>query len=67
MPLRFVDCQGNEGEINDEFSVDYDGLVQVEEYVQDIEEAADSPEEAVNNLIFDLPEDLAIREVEQIS
>lgn len=63
MSLSFVDADGHCGRITDEFSVEYDGPLAVEEYVGAVLAEPRSTEWAVDELILGLVCDLGVEEV----
>ena len=63
MPLVFVDTDGRQGRISDEFSVAYGGPHPVEEYVQEAVDETASVERAVEELILGMVADLDVDEV----
>lgn len=66
MELKFFDIHGNQGTIDEDFSVEYDGAEPVEEYVQEVLNQASTDREAMQNLIIDMNDDLGIREVRKV-
>lgn len=66
MPLVFVDTDGRQGRISDEFSVEYGGPHPVEEYVQAAVDEASSVEGAVEELILEMVADLDVDEVRRV-
>lgn len=66
MSLQFTDAHDNKGVITDDFSVEYDGPEDVETYVNDIVNTASTEEQAVQDIIIDLPVDLNIKGVRKI-
>ena len=63
MPLSFLDAAGRRGRITDEFSVEYGGLLPVEEYVDAVVSEAASAERATEELILGMVADLDVDEV----
>lgn len=62
MPVVFTDTSGHRGRIDEGFSVEYAGPVDVEAYVRQIEAETTSTERAIEELILGLVEDLDIEE-----
>lgn len=62
MPVVFTDNDGHQGRITDELSVEYDGPMVVDEYVQAVEDETASTEGAIEELIIGLVQDLGLEE-----
>lgn len=54
MALYFVDNTKTEGRIDDDFTIEYDGPVDVEEYVEDLQTEATSRDKVMEDIILDL-------------
>lgn len=61
--LFITDANGHRGRITDEFSVEYDGPLAIDAYVERIVTETNSAEVAVEELIIGLVQDLGVTEV----
>lgn len=63
MPLSFVDEAENEGRITDDFTIEYDGPVSVEDFVDQLVDETTSYDEVADDILIDIVQDLDVREV----
>lgn len=62
-PISFVDEAEKEGRITDDLTIEYDGPVSVEDFVDQLVDRTTSYDEVADDIIIDMVQDLEVREV----